>query len=172
MPKIIDRTGDRYGRLTVVEQAGVLRKQKAWMCLCDCGTRVIVPNSYLRTGDTRSCGCLKRDETVKRFTAHGHNLGGNVTSPTYNTWRAMRERCRLPSHPQFHNYGGRGITVCDQWKDFANFLADMGERPTGMTLDRIDPNGHYEPANCRWADRLTQARNRRPRKALQCAGEN
>lgn len=164
MPKIIDRTGDRYGRLLVVAPAGVLKRQKAYECLCDCGKTIFVPNGYLQCGDTRSCGCLHHDVVVARSTVHGHFTAG-TSSPTRNSWRAMHERCRLPSHPHWKNYGGRGVTVCESWSSFSAFLADMGERPAGMTLDRVDNEKGYSPGNCRWADRATQTANRRNARA-------
>lgn len=96
------------------------------------------------------------------MTDHGHRgHDGRERSATYNSWRAMRERCTRPSHPYFEHYGGRGIKVCDRWAKFANFLADMGERPDGMTLDRRDVDGDYEPSNCRWATKIEQRWNRR-----------
>lgn len=94
-------------------------------------------------------------------TVHGHNRAGNKRTPTYNSWRAMRERCTYPRHPRWVDYGGRGIRVCDRWANFENFLEDMGERPEGMTLDRINTNDHYYPPNCKWSTPLQQAWNRR-----------
>lgn len=160
--RALQLTGQVFGRLTVLYRDGLLKGQSAWVCQCECGERICVPASYLRTGDTKSCGCLQQEHRKTASVVHGHTSGG-VSSSTRNSWRAMHERCRLPSHPQYKNYGGRGISVCERWKDFSNFLADMDERPPGLTLDRIDVNGNYEASNCRWADRATQMANRRPR---------
>lgn len=151
-----DLTGQRFGRLRVVafsHHAGTQRKP-FWRCVCDCGAETTVNGQPLRNGLIRSCGCLKRDLSVQRATKHG----GHGTR-TYRSWKAMRERCHNPSGTHYHHYGGRGITVCEQWKDFSAFLADMGECPAGLTIDRIDGNGNYEPGNCRWATATQQSRN-------------
>lgn len=161
MPKILDLTGQTFGLLTVLHQDGMIAKRKAWRCVCACGTEKTVRSEYLRNGDTTSCGCRLRERQREGSVVHGHNRN-NKPSPTYNTWRAMKERCRLPSHPGYKNYGAKGVSVCARWAvNFGAFLEDMGERPAGKTLDRIDPHGNYEPLNCRWATPAEQTKNRR-----------
>ncbi len=162
MPKIINIQGQRFGMVAVIDRAGFVGRKAAWRCRCDCGKETVVAGSPLRLGRTRSCGCQG---------GHGHTKGG-VLSPTYGNWRSMRNRCSLPSHPHFADYGGRGITVCERWRAFENFLADMGARPAGKTLDRY-PNrdGNYEPSNCRWATMTEQLNNRRSVRILEINGE-
>lgn len=159
--------GQRFDRLTALyvlpERAG---KRVVWLCRCDCGNESSVRSSNLTCKQVTSCGCkvyeMARERALKRNLVHGHNTV-KQKSPTWNSWNAMLKRCSQPNHRSYPDYGGRGITVCERWRsDFRNFLADMGERPAGTTIDRRDNNGNYELGNCRWATRSEQQRNRRP----------
>ena len=150
-PKFVIRTETvQYGRC------------RTWKALwdCHCGTRFEAMVSNVVRRHTRSCGC-EQHLGMSRPT-HGHFIG-DKPSPTYKSWQAMIARCTNPKHPHYKHYGGRGIKICEAWlKSFPAFLADVGERPDGLTLDRKDNEGNYEPGNCRWATVLEQNRNRRP----------
>ena len=145
-----------------------------WVCLCACGETTEVNANKLRFGVTKSCGCRKGRVATARNKAnakHGHALTRNP-SPTYRVWRSAITRCEYPSHRAFKSYGARGISMCSEWReDFRVFLKDMGERPEGYSLDRIDSEGDYEPGNCRWVFALEQAKNTRANVRLTFQGE-
>ena len=158
--------GERFGRLVVTGEIRVRdtrRVRLKYACRCDCGaTTGPIEPANLRSGNTSSCGCLQRERTRAACLRHGH--GSKICrSPTYRSWQSMRDRCVNREHKDYRYYGGRGITVCQRWQTFENFLSDMGERPVGRTLDRKENDVGYEPGNCRWAtgseQRLNQRRN-------------
>ena len=160
--RFIDLTGQKFGRLTAIAREDK-NGRSAWRSRCECGKVVVVSGHALRRGLTKSCGCLRNERTSAANTTHGQSGGGNsARGKTYSIWASMKTRCLNPNCKDYPLYGGRGVTVCDAWLLFENFLADMGERPEGMTLDRIDPVGNYEPENCRWATLSDQSANRKP----------
>ena len=159
MPIFKDITGQRFGRLTAVSLYSRAtqhpRRNARWLCQCDCGSQATPTLINLTSGNTLSCGCLRRE----LFQTHGQ-----TGTPEYHAWGAMIQRCTNPKDHRYKNYGARGITVCKQWqRSFKRFFADMGPRPEGLTLERIDNNIGYEPRNCTWDTYSQQNRNRRPK---------
>lgn len=164
-----DLTGRLFGRLTVVRPSRQKTKcgKYRWLCRCECGNTVLARPYSLKVGHIKSCGCLFKDMLTARNTKHGMS-----DSVEYRAWLKMKERCLNPANKDFHHYGGRGITVCDEWrKSFDTFYAHLGPRPKDGTLDRIDNDGNYEPGNVRWASRKRQANNTRRNRQLTYKGE-
>ena len=156
MGTLIDLTGQKFGRLIAIEKTD-RRSGKGsivWKCKCDCGKETFVSSSSLRSGNTQSCGCLNKE----LVTTHGMK-----NTSEYRSWQSMKDRCYNPNYNQFKDYGGRGIIVCDRWKDsFENFFSDMGPKPSNKhSIDRIDNDGNYELGNCKWSTAREQVRNRR-----------
>lgn len=163
-----DITGQVFERLTVLEYLGRNPKSNASMyrCKCECGKEIITRKSALKNGSTKSCGCLTR------FSAGEKATHGMSDTPIYNVWKAMKRRCESPNDRAYENYGGRGIKLCEEWKDFSAFYRDMGDTyKEGLTLERKDVNGNYTPENCLWATRRAQQNNRRVNHYINVFGE-
>lgn len=163
-----DITGKKFGRLTVIRFTGKTKWEKRiWLCECECGNKIETYSHTLATGNTKSCGCLKRDTAGSQKRTHGLSR-----SKEYKSWSCIIQRCENPKNPDYHLYGGRGITICKRWREsFVRFLEDMGKCPKGNgSIDRIDGNKGYCPSNCQWATQKEQANNKRTNHLLTCFG--
>lgn len=155
--QLVDLKGRRFGRLNVIRRDDNIGSATAWFCECDCGGTVTVRYLSLVRGETKSCGCILSEYMRERKTIHGH-----YNSRTYHSYHSMKARCLNKKHRQYKDYGGRGIKISKSWvNSFESFLKDMGERPKGKTIDRIDNNKGYNKNNCKWSTRKEQNNNKR-----------
>jgi hypothetical protein len=155
--------GKKFGRLEPIKYLGQTKSgHHSWLCQCECGRQKSVLANNLKGGYTQSCGCFQKERAAATQIRHGgHRRSG--AWPEYGVWCAMLTRCYNQKSRSYPYYGARGISVCERWHDFGNFISDMGRRPSPrLTIDRMDNDGNYEPANCRWATKGQQMRNRRP----------
>lgn len=162
--------GERFGRLVVIGDGGLNNdKHRLWLCRCDCGTMTTVLPSHARRGTKSSCGCYRRELATQLKLSHGY-----ARTPEYGVWAGIKARCYNPNKPSYVDYGGRGIRMCDRWRNsFSAFYEDMGHRPSpDLTIERIDNEGDYEPGNCVWAPRSVQSWNRRPTVWLEYKGRS
>lgn len=177
MPDVTGMQNEFVGKvfhlLTVVKVVPFGVRAQRLYCQCVCGNTALAKPHELRTREKTSCGCWKKQVLGKSSRTHGqaNSRSTGYANRTYGVWQAMRDRCSNPNRKDFYRYGGRGITVCARWQQFENFLADMGEAPAGLTLDRIDNNASYTPENCRWATRHQQTYNSSHMKYIEHQGE-
>lgn len=171
MPSFIDRTGSKYGKLTVLEldQQKSTKKRKFWICICECGNKTTVLGDNLKGNKTKSCGCLQVENQLVQ--AAKRKKWGKELFPTRHVWQLMLRRCYNPKDSVFSHYGERGISVCERWHTFENFLEDMGVKPEGLSLERKNVNGNYSLENCCWATMTEQTRNRRTTKWVTINGQ-
>lgn len=169
-----DLTGLKFGKITVISYNGVKEykcgtKDNLWKCRCECGNEIVLCQTYIKSGKA-SCGCVRREKARKQMTKHGCH-----DSKLYNVWNSIKSRCLNPNVKCYERYGGRGITICDEWKNFSKFMewaCENGYKENAdLSIDRIDNNGNYEPSNCRWVDRYTQANNKRNNHKIIYQGE-
>lgn len=162
MPAFIDLTGLKFERWLVVKETRKKQNHTYWLCMCDCGNEREVVGQHLRNGKSKSCGCFH-----KEITREIHKTHGMSKNDTYGIWKGMKARCKSKNSMSYASYGANGITVCEQWEEFENFLEDMGYRPgKEFSIDRIDVTKGYFKKNCKWSTRLEQARNRRTSKFI------
>lgn len=164
--KFIELTGKRFGKLLVLRRGENKGVHARWVCKCDCGKESLTWGSALRGGLSRSCGCNQGSGNL----SHGHTRRAQK-SKSYSAWADMLDRCNNPKNRAYPRYGGRGIKVCEKWRTLNAFLADMGEAPQGKFLDRINNDGNYEPANCRWVTPRESAQNRCTTKKIEFLGQ-
>lgn len=169
MRKIIDLTGQVYGCLTVLSLVGRANGATRWLCLCKCGVRKEVSGGNLRSGNTVSCGCYI--SSVLSSQASRNATHGRTNTKAYRAWEGMKQRCLNPDNPQYASYGGRGITVSQEWLTFSNFLADMGEPAEGLSIDRKNNNLGYSKGNCKWSTREDQSNNKQQSVRVEYRGE-
>lgn len=164
------KPGERFSRLVTISFTRIRNSNPAWICQCDCGNQSTTIEGQLLNGKSKSCGCLKKTSCSK--VGKMAKVHGMSNSPTWKSWASMRWRCRGSSHKGQKYYGAKGVQVCERWRSFSCFLADMGQRPSlAHTIDRIDPDGNYEPVNCRWANHFEQAHNRSNNHKISAFGE-
>lgn len=166
MPKTINMIGQKYNKLTVLSKVETNHNGYVYECLCDCGNKKVIEGKSIRSGLTKSCGCIRSQYVSTKNKTHEKTNTG-----AYKSWRAMKTRCTNLNTPSYKNYGERGITICDRWLNFENFYEDMGDRPEGKTLERIDNSKGYSRENCKWASKKEQNRNTRQVKLLTYEGE-
>lgn len=182
MGSFVDFTGAMFGNWKVIKFVGVREVGKAkvkkafWLCECQCEKKTLreIPSDSLKSGNSKSCGCLKIKATIERSTKHGFARRGKNGSSIYHVWHEIKDRCLNTNNKQYGNYGGRGITICDEWKasfvSFKDWAFSNGYK-TGLTIDRINNDGNYEPSNCRWVDYKVQANNTRSNVFIEYSGE-
>jgi len=175
MSKKINRVGITYGRLLVISEFGIMGSSGKihWNCICSCGKACIIDGGALSSGNTKSCGCFSSEILHKRNFVHGRAKRGKANSGIYKCWLHIKERCYNKSSMDYKDYGGRGIVVCDRWRDiFENFLNDMGEKPSSKhSIERVNVNGNYCPENCKWGTEEEQSNNKRNSRFVECFGK-
>ena len=163
-----DLNGRTFGRLKIICKSGSTARGILWVCRCDCGERREILSASLTNGNTKSCGCARNESNVARSKTHGLTC-----SPEYVVWSALKSRCLNPNNLDYPSYGGRGITICEQWLSFEAFYIDMGPRPDkGYSVERCDNNGNYDPSNCHWVTVKEQSRNKRNTRYVEYEGQS